>query len=143
MIYLDEEDYWKDHCLEGNIYDNTIAYLKHKGKTWDDVKFIMTKVFKDCDDDSDNCKLDQFVEITKEDFKTIAMDAEMVDLSLFIKIVGKDWFMSSDTDDGFFEMVEIPKRPSEVYNLPKELLINEENVDISSMMGITAEDDEW
>jgi hypothetical protein len=150
MIDFEEEEYWKENNITGNVYDNLVSYLKSKGKTFDDVNYIIVKrrptssEAEECDcDDCDDCSYSRDVEIEIEDFIDIAKNVTINNTAEGIKIVGDGWFITSSTDS-FFEMVEIPSQPLEKLNLAKELLIAEADDDINIQMlaGIAYDEDD-
>jgi len=90
--------------------------LKSHGKTFDDIDFISSTI--------DEEKL----EITKEDFLECAKDVDETDINVGIELVGKDFYVHTDGDCGYFEFMGLPKKPKHVINLAKELLAGEKAI---------------
>ena len=88
-----------------DIKQALFAFLKKKRKTWDDVEFIIAIG----DSDDEDIWKKQF-EITKEDFVELATSIDVSDMG-FMKFVGKDFYVTSETENGYFEFITIPQRP--------------------------------
>jgi len=87
-------------------------FLKSHGKTFDDIEFIVSEK-------------NYRYEITKEDFLEHANDVDEIDICVGLEFVGKDFYVHTNGDFGYFEFVGLPEKPKHVINLAKELLIGE------------------
>lgn len=99
------------------FYDELIKFMKKEGKNIGDIEFVQSYSYND-----DNDVI--FHEIATEDFIQTIKDIKNLNISDTIKIVGNGWWIATDTDEGYFEIYEIPKRPEKKINLAKELLLN-------------------
>ena len=117
------------------IYNELVDFLKQENKTFDDIIFIES--YNYVYDENESC-LYKF-EIAKKDFINIAKEEDIHNISDDLKIVGKDWWISTDTNDGFFDFYEIPKKPKQVMNLAKELLLSDRKA--SYILGIAFDEE--
>ena len=115
-------------------YEDLVEFLGEHKRTIKDIEFIQSYSY----DDEGN--IYEF-EIEKKDFIKVIKEIESIDGSETLKIVGKDWWIATDTDEGFFEMYELPIRPMKKINLAKELLIEPERKP-SFILGIEFNEDE-
>jgi hypothetical protein len=77
------------------------------------------------------------------DFITYSKKIEAIDGSLAILVVGKDFWVTSDTDDGYFKFMTAPKRPKRIINIAEQLLLDSEITDVAVLLGIKAEYEKW
>jgi hypothetical protein len=120
--------------MKNSLYDSFIESLESNNKTLSDVLFISSHQ----EDDEDNV-----FEISIEDFCRYAKKMKATYASLNINVVGKDFWLTTDTESGFFEFKTMPQRPSSVINVAKQLLLNSEEYNVFELLGLKAEYEQW
>lgn len=122
--------YFKGVYMDDNFYKALILFMKKNGKKIKDIEFIQSYDYEgDWDDDYQyDFKVAPgiiFFEIPIVDFIREAKKIDCIDSSDTLKIVGKDWWIVTDTDgNGYFEFYQMPERPKKIKNLAKELLLH-------------------
>jgi len=116
-----------------NAFSSLKYTLKKHKKTWDDIEYIV--VVKEVET-RNGTKLDRSG-VTKEDFEALAKDIEEFDMTSYLSFVGKDFYVTTDTEAGYFEFIGLPARPTKVINAAKMLLVNQKDEnDIAVIMGL-------
>lgn len=112
--------------------------MARNGKEFKDIKYITSYREEAWEEDGFdagefNIEMKEFIEIAKTIDSTYS--------SLNVRFVGEDFFVTSDSDDGYFSYIEIPQKKSETFNLAKELLLYP-NEKAGVLMGIEDNDND-
>lgn len=121
-----------------NAKKSLFSYMKKNKISIDDVEYITVEIDEGNDDPT-------IMEIEKDDFISFIDDLEVDDLTLGIKLIGKNFYITSDIDDahvdeGYWGTVRIPLRPKKMINIAKMALLSEGGC-ISELVGIKFKDD--
>jgi len=126
-----------------NLYDGLVEKLKEEGKTIKDVRYITSFTeYEDNDDEWSEDYVEERFNIPLNDFIRHAKDIDVYDTSSDILIVGDNWWIATDADEGYFEYIEVPKKATKTINLAKELLAQEDEIDPLVLLGIKFKEDE-
>ena len=120
-----------------NAIKSLYSYMKKKKVSMDEIDYIITEVFNGGEN------LIQ-MEIEKEDFIFLMSGIDVDDLTLGIKLIGKNFYITADIDDaheteGYWGIVQIPPRPKNVVNVAKMALLSstdENGIGIEELVGL-------
>lgn len=121
-----------------NAKKSLFSYMKKNKVVFEDIEYIIVDI-----DEEDDYPVR--MEISKDDFISTIDDLEVEDLTLGIKLVGKNFYITSDIDDahvdeGYWGIVRIPSRPKKIINVAKMALLSDGGC-ISELVGIKFADD--
>ena len=110
-----------------NLYEETLASLKHKGKTPNDIKWLGTRTHK--------ISWEQFEEVSKKANYDWGFGSQKVAKDLII--VGEDWYMTRDEYDGqeWWHFHTLPKEPTETLEIKALTVDQAEELDYSVSCG--------
>ncbi len=119
-----------------NAKKSLFSYMKKKKVSIDDIEYIITPAYKEEDTED--------MEIDKDDFLSLMENLEADDLTLGIKLIGKNFYITSDIDDaheneGYWGIVRLPPRPNKKVNVAKMALLSgggEDDLDLEEIVGL-------
>jgi len=105
--------------MEISLYTKIIKLLENNNKPFDDILYITSVREERWDENSPsggefNIPIEAFIEVSKT-IDPLYIEPE-------INIVGRDFYITSDTMDGYFDFISIPQKKNKTINLTKELL---------------------
>lgn len=115
------------------LYDEIISILGENDKSVEDIRFVSSQ--RMYEDEKFEIPIDLFLEKCKL--------IDPVATSDQIQIVGDDFWLEGDAEDGYFDFIEIPQRPKKMMSEPqlaKKLLEGDEETHELKVLGIMYED---
>lgn len=120
-----------------NAKKSLFSYMKKNKISIDDIEYIITPTYNKEDEPVD-------MEIEKNDFLSLMGGLEADDLTLGIKLVGKNFYITSDIDDahvdeGYWGIVRLPPKPKKTVNVAKMALLSagdEDGLGIEELVGL-------
>lgn len=120
-----------------NAKKSLFSYMKKNKISIDDVEYITVEIDEENDDPT-------VMEIEKDDFLSLMDNLKEDDLTLGIKLIGKNFYVTSDIDDahedrGYWGIVRLPPRPKKVINVAKMALLSvggEDGLGIEELVGL-------
>jgi len=110
--------------------------MKKNKVSMDDIEYIITPVYSEEDKP-------ESMEIDDDDFISLVEGLNVEDLTLGIKLVGSNFYITSDIDEthvkeGYWGIVRLPLRPKKKVNLAKMALLSngEDGLSLEELVGL-------